>query len=196
MCGARKTDGSGVCSKPPGWGTDHAGVGRCKFHGGSSPSGREHARRLRLVRAEAELATRLSEMGYEPIGNPLDAFADLVAQAVALKDWLAAKVDGLDDGVAGDESPAGLRFTDDRGGEQLRSEMALYERAMDRAAKLLAEWVRLGLDERRVQIDERLAALVADAVTAALSDPELGLTAEQAEVAPTVVARHLRLVPA
>ena len=33
-CNARKTDGSGYCGQPAGWGTDHD-VGRCKFHGGS-----------------------------------------------------------------------------------------------------------------------------------------------------------------
>ena len=36
-CNARKTDGSGYCQHEAGWGTDHSGVGRCKFHGGSTP---------------------------------------------------------------------------------------------------------------------------------------------------------------
>lgn len=35
-CNARKTDGSGYCQQPAGWGADHD-VGRCKFHGGSTP---------------------------------------------------------------------------------------------------------------------------------------------------------------
>ena len=38
-CNARKTDGSGYCQQPAGMGTDHLGYGRCKFHGGDSPSG-------------------------------------------------------------------------------------------------------------------------------------------------------------
>ena len=36
-CNARKTDGSGYCKHEAGWGTDHPGIGRCKFHGGSTP---------------------------------------------------------------------------------------------------------------------------------------------------------------
>jgi hypothetical protein len=36
-CNARKTDGSGYCGQPAGWGTDHD-VGRCKFHGGATPN--------------------------------------------------------------------------------------------------------------------------------------------------------------
>lgn len=35
-CNARRTDGSGYCGQPAGWGTDHTGHGRCKYHGGST----------------------------------------------------------------------------------------------------------------------------------------------------------------
>lgn len=35
-CNARKTDGSGYCQHEAGWGTDHSGHGRCKFHGGNT----------------------------------------------------------------------------------------------------------------------------------------------------------------
>ena len=35
-CNARKSDGSGYCQHSAGWGTDHTGHGRCKFHGGST----------------------------------------------------------------------------------------------------------------------------------------------------------------
>jgi hypothetical protein len=38
-CNARKTDGSGYCGHRAGWGTDHVGHGRCKYHGGDSPNG-------------------------------------------------------------------------------------------------------------------------------------------------------------
>jgi hypothetical protein len=37
-CNAHKTDGSGYCGQPAGWGTDHAGYGRCKLHGGNTPA--------------------------------------------------------------------------------------------------------------------------------------------------------------
>lgn len=35
-CNARRTDGSGYCGQPAGWGTDHTGHGRCKYHGGNT----------------------------------------------------------------------------------------------------------------------------------------------------------------
>lgn len=34
-----KTKSGGICGKPCGWGTDHPGTGRCKFHGGANPVG-------------------------------------------------------------------------------------------------------------------------------------------------------------
>jgi hypothetical protein len=37
-CNARKTDGSGYCQHEAGWGTDHTGHGRCRFHGGNTES--------------------------------------------------------------------------------------------------------------------------------------------------------------
>lgn len=37
-CNARKTDGSGYCKHEAGWGTDHSGHGRCRFHGGNTAS--------------------------------------------------------------------------------------------------------------------------------------------------------------
>lgn len=41
ICGAETRDG-GECQRPAGWGTDHVGEGRCKQHGGASPSGEDH----------------------------------------------------------------------------------------------------------------------------------------------------------
>lgn len=35
-CNARKTNGSGYCQHEAGWGTDHPGHGRCRFHGGNT----------------------------------------------------------------------------------------------------------------------------------------------------------------
>ncbi len=44
ICGAQ-TKGTGApCRRPAGWGTDHAGVGRCKLHGGATPRGVKSSR--------------------------------------------------------------------------------------------------------------------------------------------------------
>jgi hypothetical protein len=71
-CGARKHQGPGTCRRPAGWGTSHAGTGRCKLHGGSTRNHRQHAAR---VKAEAEYA------------------AFLAAYEQARQDWLATPVE-------------------------------------------------------------------------------------------------------
>lgn len=40
-CGG-KTNSGGKCKRPAGWGTDHAGEGKCKLHGGASLRGADH----------------------------------------------------------------------------------------------------------------------------------------------------------
>jgi hypothetical protein len=40
-CDARTRKGT-FCSHPAGYGTDHLGRGRCRYHGGSTPSQRNH----------------------------------------------------------------------------------------------------------------------------------------------------------
>jgi hypothetical protein len=50
-CGAQKRQGPGSCAKPAGWGTNHPGWGRCKLHGGSSPTGIRAAETARAKHA-------------------------------------------------------------------------------------------------------------------------------------------------
>lgn len=43
LCGAKRRGTNETCKKPAGWGTDHNGRGRCKYHGGATPSGPQSA---------------------------------------------------------------------------------------------------------------------------------------------------------
>ena len=47
-CGANKRQGEGTCRRPAGWGTAHVGVGRCKLHGGKTPTQEAGAHRTEL----------------------------------------------------------------------------------------------------------------------------------------------------
>jgi hypothetical protein len=61
------------------------------------------------------------------------------------------------------------RHTDGRGAEQLRSEIAVLERAFDRCNTVLATIARLNIDERLMVITEAQAELVLTAIDAALT---------------------------
>jgi hypothetical protein len=103
---------------------------------------------------------------------------------LALSEYLAAEVAEM-------QRITGLTHLGDR---TLTPEFVAYERALDRVGKLLADWVRLGFDERMVTLHERQAELVARMVRAVLDDPALGLTDVQRAAAPAVVRGHLRLL--
>lgn len=60
-----------------------------------------------------------------------------------------------------------------KSGEQLRAEIGLYERAMDRCAQILTMLAKLQLDERLVYIEEAKAALVEQLVLNVFRDLQL-----------------------
>lgn len=144
--------------------TQHArkGMTVCNSHGGNAPQNvhaagrREHQR---LAREQA--ADSLAKVGVTPIGDPLDALAQIAAEAVALKDHFADLVAELEKSMA---------FTDRQGDQKLDARVALYERALDRSHRFLADWVRLGFEDRKVQLDEIRTARVVAFVRGVLAD--------------------------
>lgn len=151
FCGGRLKQREGTCTQPAGWGTDHAGHGRCKLHGGSTPSHRaaavEHAARAELAR-----------LNLPPVDDPLSALAQVTAEVVAWKDMMAAKVNEL----------TSLRYEGEGSGEQLRSEVALWERALDRCERFLTAMARLKIDDRLAAISDARATAVVSVILIAL----------------------------
>jgi hypothetical protein len=175
FCGANRRNGEGTCRRAAGAGTEHRGYGRCSWHGGCAPSGRAAA-----VTEQAERL--LYRYDAAPCGDPLEALQRLAGRALALEDTIGAIVNDMN----------AIRYEAEGGGEQLRSEVAVLERAMDRCGHLLVDIAKLNIDERLAKVTERQAELVSAALTAALT--EMGLPPEQQRDARSIVARHLRLV--
>lgn len=174
-CNAQKKQGPGLCRKPAGWGTNHAGIGNCRLHLGN-------ARNHRTAAFNEQAKRELARLDVPAVDDPLTELKKLAGQVVAWKDALSDKVNEL----------TAIRFTDDKGSEQLRSEIALFERAMDRCASVLSVMAKLNIDERLAAVNEQQVELVATALQASLA--ELGLDKEQQEEARHGVARRLRAV--
>jgi hypothetical protein len=120
----------------------------------------ERVRRL----AEDRVRRALDEQGVREVRDPIAEFMRLIDETIAFKDLLASHVAALEDQ---------LRYTDAAGGEQLRAEVTLYERALDRAGKFLADWARLGMQERMVRISEAQAAALGAALDQAMTDAQV-----------------------
>ncbi|MEV8324522.1 hypothetical protein [Kitasatospora sp. NPDC056731] len=182
VCGAKtRQEGSAEhCGLRAGWGTDHPGTGRCKLHGGRTPG--QNIKAAHQI-AEREVRAVLAELDVQPVDDPLTALAQLAGQVVAWQQAIAEIVNRLGEDV---------RYEGRAGAEQLRAEVGLYERAMDRTNTVLSTIARLDIDGRLARIEEAKAEFLMNAVQAGLA--AIGVTGEQATTVKQVMARKLRAV--
>lgn len=131
----------------------------CRWHGGAAPQVQAAAAR-RVAEVETDLRVRqiLEAEGVEIGLDPLEELHRLIAETVSFKDTLGAEVERLRD----------LEHLNNFNAIEVRAVVQLYERACDRAGRLILEYSRLGLAERRVRIAEQQAQLVAGVVEAAI----------------------------
>lgn len=181
MCDARKHLNGEPCKRPAGWGTDHPGWGRCKWHGGCSESGRQSAEVARIEHDARQMLERLGEP--VPVTDPVGAAFDGLAEASA---WL----DILREALAELRS---LSTFDNFGVDRERAVAVLYERALDRRQRFATEISRLGLEERRVVIQESQATFVTAALIRVLG--QLGLDEPTQFQARQLLAGELEAVP-
>jgi hypothetical protein len=156
LCGAQKRQGIGNCRRPAGWGTSHAGFGPCKLHAGSTPTVSRGAHRKAI---EAEARLMLDRLGKpKPLGHPVE---ELLAIGAEVRAWLGITRERL-------AELSSLTSVDGSGVERERALVTVYERALDRAARVLTELARLGLEERLIRVEEvrarQLLAAVVDAL--------------------------------
>lgn len=126
----------------------------------------------------------LAELGAEPVADPLTALMKLAGQVLGWQEATAALVNELE----------AVRYRGANGAEQLRAEVGLYERAMDRAVVVLAAIARLNIEERLAKVTEQQARTMVVAVNAALV--AAGLSSDQRVLVQREIARELRLVSA
>lgn len=83
-CGAAARSGR-PCARPAGWATPHPGIGRCKFHGGSTPNHAVAAQKVQLERAVVTYGAR-REVGH------LQALVEMLHDAAGHVAWLRDRV--------------------------------------------------------------------------------------------------------
>jgi len=176
QCEAKTRSGT-ACLKPAGYGTDHVGYGRCKFHGGSTPT----QRRGVVGQIVDDRARTLFGQSYtpKPVTNPLAVFEQLSGKVTSWMEVLERLVAELD-------RPGYAALT----GEQIRAEVQLFERALDRCNTVLATHARLNIDERLARVSEAQAAMILGALDAGLA--AIGVTGAKAVEARRVAGGRLR----
>lgn len=186
-CGGKRRaadSGGAPCTRPAGWGTDHAGTGRCKLHGGSTPS---HVQAGQKAMAAAAVET----FGLPREVDPRDALLEEVYRTAGAVDWLTLKVRELQsaDVVWGkaEESADDVKY---KAGVNVWIQLQQSERA--HLVRVCKEAINAGIEERKVRLAEQQGSMLAGVIKAILGDLEL--SPEQAAKVSTVVPRHLRSV--
>jgi hypothetical protein len=170
-CGAttrRKT----ACGRPAGWGTEHVGVGRCKLHGGSTPSHAVHAAKVQLAGSIAELVAQ-----HRPdlaAVDPHEALLEVVADTWAMRRALWGLVGGLRsegglgyeverDGSTADgrlvlewvpADPGALWGPDHQGNARPHVLVGMLHAATEEHLKACKYAIDAGIEERRVRVAE------------------------------------------
>lgn len=175
-CKGKRTDGN-PCGN---WAMLGALV--CRSHGGKAPQVQAQAQENL---ADERIDRMLYRYQAESCANPLEALQRLAGRALALERAIGEMVNRL-----GDE----LRYEHEKGGEQLRSEVTILERAMDRCGRLLVDIAKLNIEERLARVTERQAEMVQAALDASMA--EMGYPPAEQTAIRKSVARHLRAVPA
>ncbi|MDX3860052.1 hypothetical protein [Streptomyces europaeiscabiei] len=88
-CGA-KTKAGTPCGMPAGFGTSHVGTGRCKLHGGSTPTQIVAVERQLAREALAGLVSVRAD--FDPKADPRDELARLTASLQQSADYLAGRI--------------------------------------------------------------------------------------------------------
>jgi hypothetical protein len=161
------------CGNPAGKGTDHLGSGNCSNHAGATRTGRAAALNERAERL-------LYQHDAPPVTDPLSALQRLAGRAAAWEDIIGEKVNELHS----------LRYSTE-GGEQLRAEIAVMERAMDRLGKLLVDIARLNIEGRLAVVREATAQMLEHALAQALDSS--GCDPDGQQRAREAFRRHLKV---
>ncbi|MHB9861963.1 hypothetical protein [Streptomyces sp. YIM S03343] len=122
-------------------------------------------------------------MEVAAVGDPFAALSRLAGQVLAWQEAIGGIVNQLGDRI---------RYEGASGSEQLRAEIALYERAMDRTGHVLGMIAKLNIEDRMARVTERQAEALVSALEAALA--AAGVTGRAADDARKAAARHLRAV--
>lgn len=184
--------GNELCTRPAGWGTDHAGHGPCKLHSGNTPS---HAAAATVAQAKTAVAT----FGLPREIDPRDALLEEVYRTAGAVDWLHQQVQRLEAeqvtwGKAEEVEKQAGEFpgVDTTHKAAVNVWVELWQKERKHLVDVAKAAIAAGIEERRVRLAEQQGAMLAGAIKAILGD--LDLTPEQQARIPEVVPRHLRAV--
>lgn len=117
--------------------------------------------------------------------NPFDTLMQTMNETMEFKELLMRKIEKM-----GDEEVE-WRYEDKAGGEQLRSEVALYERALDRTVRCATALSKLNIEERYLKLSEKQASMIIYVLRQVLKRMDLKERQDEAADLVTQVIREI-----
>lgn len=170
-CGANKRTG-GTCQQPAGLGTNHPGHGRCKFHGGATPSGE-------LAGAKAELNSLAQGLPVTPSRAVLGTL-HLAAGQLA---YATLKVGELDEEDM---------FVDTIAGKMPHHWIRLQGELEERVVRFSAAAAHMGVAERQTDLMAAHTEMMGELLRTVITD--VGLTAAQRKKLGPALRKALPLI--
>lgn len=174
VCGAKRKGGKGRCQQPRGYGTDHYGFGRCKWHGGAAPNGRKAAAKDKAILMGAPLDI-----------NPLDALIWCIKLTAGEIQFCTQQMEILEEDKWLEQTIMG---------KQLHLWARERQKATDRLAKFSKDALALGIADRAVRLAEQYGTSIARYTKGILEDLTPYLSPEGIKQAPLIVRKHLALL--
>ena len=170
LCGAKKRSDGQPCRKFAGEGTDHFGVGRCRLHGGATPT---HRRGAVKQAAKQLVAERERRFGQPVQVDPGEALLEMLWASYGQVGWLGEEINKLDDLTTFEARVLVQSHKDER----------------DRTARIAAMALQAGVNERAIRLAEVYGYQIARLVQGILGD--LNLTGVQQKLVPQIVRANL-----
>jgi hypothetical protein len=148
-----------------------------------SAAQRRHAEYMAKDRA----MKRLEREGYPVINGP-EAVIEILEERLSVQVALSRMLDTAVRRLAESDE---LRY-EHRAGEQLRGELQAWLKLNEQVARLGMDYVKIGLDERKVRIAEAQAAILIGVIDAVMK--RLELTSEQKKIAAVVIPEEFERV--
>jgi hypothetical protein len=182
------------CRLSAGFGTEHKGRGRCKYHGGNTPTHNKQASR--------NLAKEIKITNEMIFGSPVDeispeeAILQELARTAGHVEWLYQKVQlvGSQSALEGeDENKALIQYT--KLGITPSVWIQMYQDERKHLMAVAKTASSMGIAERQVQIAEQQGKMLAMVIRNFMDDPLMELTPTQRVNAPELIRKHLAAIP-
>lgn len=165
------------CDRPAGWGTDHPGIGRCKWHGGAAPTYAIEAQQIAAGKAVAQY-------GLPVEVDPHTALLGELYRTQGHVEWLRVRVAEIEtDAMVGPVGGGQGGYPSYEPSVWIR----MYQQERTHLSKVAKSCIDAGIAERQVKIVEQQAQLFAGALQSILT--QLGV-ADHPD-APRIVRKEL-----